>query len=54
MILVKKIGKIGIIFDIENSEIGTFQSLKLERKLIYQKTFEMKSASYHSIKLPLE
>ena len=54
----KKIGKIRIIFDIENwlwkSEIGTFRSLDLERTLIYQKTFKMNSAIYNSIKLPFD
>ena len=51
----KKIGKIRIIFDIENwlwkSEIGTFPLLDLERTLIYQR---WKSAIYHSMKLPFD
>ena len=44
----KKFRKIRTIFDIENwlwkSEIGIFQSMNLERTLIYQ--------NFHPIKLP--
>jgi hypothetical protein len=51
-------GKIRIIFDIENwlwkSETSTFLSLDLERMLIYQKTFKLKCAIYHSTKLPFD
>ena len=45
--LKKKLGKIRIIFDIENwlwkSEIGKFWSLDLERVMIYQKIRFMKN-----------
>ena len=48
----KKIGKIQIIFDVENwlwkSEIGTFWYLDLPKLLRW------KSVSYHSIKLPFD
>ena len=51
----KKIGKIRIIFDIENwlwkSEIGIFRSLDLERMM---KFLLWKSVIFHSIKLPLD
>ena len=54
----KKLRKIRIFFDVENwlwkSEIGIFRSLDLERKLIYQKKFQWKSAIFHSSKLPFD
>ena len=49
----KKIRKIRTIFDIWKSEIGIFQSLNLERRLIYQK-INWKSANFHPIKLPFD
>ena len=56
----KKIGKIGIIFDVENrlwkSEIGTFRSLDLECTYIDppKKLWRWNSTIYHSIKLPVD
>ena len=54
----KKNRKIRIIFDIENwlwkSEIRIFQSAPAKRTLICQKKFLLKSAIFHSIKLPFD